>query len=322
MHLDKQHPRPVYLQLKELLQNQIEQGVYLAHQKLPSERDLCQHHNLSRMTARRALKELIADGFAYTRVGKGTFVSDSSNVSGKVVTDSWYPNRSLEFGYSALNARFKQELVRSLSAFDYLGVEQVINEILAIHSLEAVTGNLFLDIIRYSEQQWRDGTVSLVTHNYVNTTLRSHLIAMMTAAAATQSGPKVLLACAPEDQHEIGLILIALSLRRRGFGVIYLGPNLVAKDLDYVVNLVRPALICISAATDRAVNNLTNLSKQFSYTHQNGRSHQNSSYYRPLFSFGGVAFTRNPKAVSDIAGQYLGNTVEEAVDKIHELIAV
>jgi hypothetical protein len=28
MHLDKQHPRPVYLQLKEILQCQIEQGIF------------------------------------------------------------------------------------------------------------------------------------------------------------------------------------------------------------------------------------------------------------------------------------------------------
>ena len=42
MYLDKQHPVPVYLQLKEMLRNQIEQGIYFSHQKLPSERDLCQ----------------------------------------------------------------------------------------------------------------------------------------------------------------------------------------------------------------------------------------------------------------------------------------
>ena len=76
MHLDKQHPRPIYLQLKEVLQCRIEQGSYFPHQKLPSERELCRHHNLSRMTARRALQALITEGYAYTRVGKGTFVDD------------------------------------------------------------------------------------------------------------------------------------------------------------------------------------------------------------------------------------------------------
>lgn len=81
MSLDKQHPVPVYLQLKQLLQNQIEQGVYQPHQKLPSERDLCQYHNLSRMTARRALQELVAEGLAYTRLGKGTFVANKSKIN-------------------------------------------------------------------------------------------------------------------------------------------------------------------------------------------------------------------------------------------------
>ena len=85
MFLDKQHPRPVYIQLKEILRGKIENGFYLSHQKLPSERDLCQRHQLSRMTARKALKSLIAEGFAYTQVGKGTFVSARSGqpVNGK-----------------------------------------------------------------------------------------------------------------------------------------------------------------------------------------------------------------------------------------------
>jgi DNA-binding transcriptional regulator YhcF (GntR family) len=79
MHLDKQHSVPIYIQLKQLLRRQIEHGVYLPHQKLPSERDLSQRYNLSRMTARRALQELISEGLAYTQLGKGTFVANKPN---------------------------------------------------------------------------------------------------------------------------------------------------------------------------------------------------------------------------------------------------
>lgn len=65
---------PLYLQLKSHLQAQIEEGVYGKDGRLPSERELSQHYNISRMTARQAIQALMQDGFIDTRVGKGTFV--------------------------------------------------------------------------------------------------------------------------------------------------------------------------------------------------------------------------------------------------------
>lgn len=66
---------PLYIQLTEHLQAQIEAGVYKVGARLPSERELSQLHNVSRMTARQALQLLVQKGFANSQVGKGTFVS-------------------------------------------------------------------------------------------------------------------------------------------------------------------------------------------------------------------------------------------------------
>jgi len=67
---------PLYLQLKTHLKTQIEEGVYGKDGRLPSERELSQHYNISRMTARQAIQALMQDGFIDTRVGKGTFVRE------------------------------------------------------------------------------------------------------------------------------------------------------------------------------------------------------------------------------------------------------
>ena len=172
----------------------------LAHQKLPSERDLCQHHNLSRMTARRALKELIDEGLAYTRVGKGTFVSPHLVQGGSQSKSVSLNGSSLDNGIG--QDHYYQKLVKAFLSFDCIEVERAINEILAVHSLETVASRLFLDIIRDFEQQWRKGEIGLIAQNYAITTLRSQLIAMMNAATMSSQGPKVILACAPGDEHE------------------------------------------------------------------------------------------------------------------------
>ncbi|RPJ39201.1 MAG: GntR family transcriptional regulator [Planctomycetaceae bacterium] len=74
MLLDHGSTIPLYIQLKEHLRTQIETGVYPSGARLPSERDLAQAFQVSRMTARQALQLLAKDGFISSRVGKGTYV--------------------------------------------------------------------------------------------------------------------------------------------------------------------------------------------------------------------------------------------------------
>lgn len=74
MKLDAQSAIPLYEQLTNYLRQQIDDGVYTRGQKLPSERELAQTYDVSRMTARQAIQQLVQIGIAYSRVGKGTFV--------------------------------------------------------------------------------------------------------------------------------------------------------------------------------------------------------------------------------------------------------
>jgi GntR family transcriptional regulator len=74
MSLDHNSTVPLYIQLKEHLRMQIDAGVYTSGARLPSERELAQAFQVSRMTARQALQLLAKDGFISSRVGKGTFV--------------------------------------------------------------------------------------------------------------------------------------------------------------------------------------------------------------------------------------------------------
>ncbi len=322
MHLDKQHPRPVYLQLKELLQNQIEQGVYLSHQQLPSERYLCQHHNLSRMTVRRALQQLIAEGLVYTRAGKGTFVNQNPKIHRRNVSVLPDSAKGAELVSSVSNGHYRQKLLIPLQSFDCVGVEQAINEALANHPLEMVAGQLFLETIRVFERKWHKGEVTLLAHNYAITTIRSQLIAMMNAATMPKTGPKVLLACAPGDLHEIGLLLLALNLRRRGFLVIYMGSNFCIEEFHQVIEQAQPKFVCLSAATDQSAKNLIELGYRYQDKLSTEKNHQQFEFgHKPLLTFGGVIFNQNPVLVSSMPGHYLGNTVNDAVTAIEDIIS-
>ncbi len=74
MNIQIDSSTPLYLQIRDAIQRQIESGAYAEGARLPSERDLAESFGVSRMTARQAIQLLTQDGFINTRVGKGTFV--------------------------------------------------------------------------------------------------------------------------------------------------------------------------------------------------------------------------------------------------------
>lgn len=73
--LQREAPNPLYMQVKEALLDELLSGRYRPHDRLPSERELSQQFDVSRMTVRQALLDLARDGVIYARVGKGTFVA-------------------------------------------------------------------------------------------------------------------------------------------------------------------------------------------------------------------------------------------------------
>jgi len=75
MKLDKRSTVPLYIQLKELLQERIRQQIYAPGQQIPSELVLCQELTLSRPTVRQAIAELVSEGLLVIVKGKGTFVA-------------------------------------------------------------------------------------------------------------------------------------------------------------------------------------------------------------------------------------------------------
>jgi GntR family transcriptional regulator len=76
VRLKRNHPQPLYAQLKESLRTDILAGRLRAHEQLPSERELCARFRVSRMTVRQALLDLTREGLIYSRAGKGTFASE------------------------------------------------------------------------------------------------------------------------------------------------------------------------------------------------------------------------------------------------------
>ena len=68
--------KPRYQQLKDLIIGRISSGELRPTDRVPSENELVESMQVSRMTANRALRELHDEGYVERIAGRGTFVSD------------------------------------------------------------------------------------------------------------------------------------------------------------------------------------------------------------------------------------------------------
>jgi GntR family histidine utilization transcriptional repressor len=66
----------MYQQLKDLIIERISSGELRPADRVPSENELVEAMNVSRMTANRALRELTDEGYVRRVAGRGTFVAD------------------------------------------------------------------------------------------------------------------------------------------------------------------------------------------------------------------------------------------------------
>lgn len=74
----KMSSREKYLQIYNLIKDKILNKFYMPNECIPSENQLAQEFDVSRLTVRKAIQKLITDNFLYVVQGKGTFVKETN----------------------------------------------------------------------------------------------------------------------------------------------------------------------------------------------------------------------------------------------------
>ena len=75
MALDRNNPKPLYQQFRDIVDEKINSGEWKPEEKIPSENELSREYGLSRMTVRSVLQDLVKEERLYRVQGKGTFVT-------------------------------------------------------------------------------------------------------------------------------------------------------------------------------------------------------------------------------------------------------
>jgi GntR family transcriptional regulator len=75
--IDREDHQKLYFQLYEILRKKIESNEWQVGTQIPTEEDLCKMFNVSRVTVRTAVLELVRQGYLKRQQGKGTFIYKS-----------------------------------------------------------------------------------------------------------------------------------------------------------------------------------------------------------------------------------------------------
>ncbi|MHB1127324.1 MAG: GntR family transcriptional regulator [Bacillota bacterium] len=110
MKLNRESPKPLYMQLEEILVNRIESKQLQPHQQIPSENELSKEYGLSRMTVRGVLNNLTQNGILYRVPGKGTFVARPKIIS-KPISQMGIREQLEEMGYETSTSVLTKEII-------------------------------------------------------------------------------------------------------------------------------------------------------------------------------------------------------------------
>lgn len=207
--------------------------------------------------------------------------------------------------------RMLDELISGAHAFDAESIQHTIMQAFALFPVEDVCLNLLAPALAEIGRQWHTGEASLQVEHFITNLVRQQLLLLDATMPPPSRKGRVLLGCGPDDWHEIGVMMLSLFLRRRGWEVIYLGQAVGLDQLETALASIKPDVVVLSAS---AFESLARLPDAARLTQQIGNG-------GITFMFGGVLFPHVPGLAAHIPGVYLGDSLLEGLQRVNDRLA-
>jgi DNA-binding transcriptional MerR regulator len=155
----------------------------------------------------------------------------------------------------------QRDLDAALTGFDEAGAQAILDSLLAATTLDWTLSEIVIPYLHALGERWETGDVSVAQEHFASSILRGRLLGL-SRGWSRGVGPRVLLACAPGEQHDLGLIAFGLALRGRGWRIGYLGGDTPVESVGNAAQAFGPRFVVISAvSSDRFRASLAELRK-------------------------------------------------------------
>jgi methanogenic corrinoid protein MtbC1 len=106
---------------------------------------------------------------------------------------------------------------------------------------------------------WARGAITVAAEHFYSNIIRRRLLSLLAAQPAITPRMTAALACLPGEQHELGLLMLALFLRWAGARVLYLGADLPVRNLIRLSQTRDIDAICLSGGREASWDALDTL---------------------------------------------------------------
>lgn len=211
----------------------------------------------------------------------------------------------VETGSTILELR--QAWVEACLGFDEQRAESILNQAFAFYQPEIVCLELMQRGLAQIGDKWYQGTVSAQKEHFASALALRRLDALLAATPPPTRNGRLLVGCAPKDDHTFSALLLTLLLRRQGWEIVYLGANVPLDRLENTISSTKPHLVIFSAQLLHTAANL----QQLAYVLQERNI--------PL-AYGGLVFNIIPKLREYIPGHFLGSQIEQVPKVVEQLL--
>jgi len=198
--------------------------------------------------------------------------------------------------------------IKACLAFDAGKAEEVLNQAFAINPVETVCFEILQKGIRQVGTLWHQDRATVQQEHFATALAVRRVETLISAAPAPTRAQTVLVGCPAGEWHHFSQLLLTLLLRRRGLNVVYLGANLPLDQMEATATAVRPSLIVLASQQLTTAASLRTAAELF----------QRSGV--PL-AYGGLIFNRIPELRAHVPAYFLGETLEDSLERIEELLA-
>lgn len=209
-------------------------------------------------------------------------------------------------------ALLSERLVEALTDFDDVTAERVLDEALAQFTIEEACLSVIRPALIEIGDRWERGEIPAGLEHFATRLITRRLALIFNLVSSPSGRGTIVAVCAPGEEHEIGLLMLAIFLGRRSWRVIFLGSGLPIDDLITTLEHVEPDLVCIGATTAPAAASAYQAADQI----------LRRVVPPPAIAYGGRAFTLpEVRAHPNARGaQYLDGTPDEMDDRVATLV--
>ncbi len=142
-----------------------------------------------------------------------------------------------------------ERVVDAAIAMDSATLSSALDEAFAAAGPERTIHDVIEAAARQIGDLWRAGACS-VASEHLASDIFTHRVRRMfeDAQPAAKGAPRIVAACFPDEHHQLGLLILAWHLARRGFRVDYLGPSFPLSNLEQACEAASPHAVLLSVA--------------------------------------------------------------------------